>query len=420
MAEYKAYVRMTDTGPYIIKLVLDLGCEVGANDISPAMFNVHCTRREGNGAVVLHKDWRTKTSTPSAGYLAVVHAYPCDEQGNRRVRGRFAALEVEEQPLGKCIEGDVMASRYVENSFCITQLAPLPGMQESEAPVTGLVFDTCTDTINPALSGWQNGENTLRYGWFTPQNEGKEKLPLVLWLHGAGEGGEDTTIAYTGNKVTALSCHDIQTKLGGAAWVLVPQCPTVWMNNGKETLGRSNESIYTVPLKACLDAFIAMHREEINTDRIYISGISNGGFMTLRMLADYPGFFAAAMPGCAAFYAENVSDAMLADISRTPIWFVHAKKDELVNPRETTLPLYKRLKATGTKNVHFTLWDDMVDLTGQYRDELGRPQPQFNHSVWVPMLNDACRLDLDGTRVMEDGEPVTMWEWAANQSTTSV
>lgn len=57
------------------------------------------------------------------------------------------------------------------------------------------------------------------------------KAPLVVYLHGAGEGkgatqGEGATRAYTGNRVTALSQKQIQRYFGGFAWVLVPQSPT--------------------------------------------------------------------------------------------------------------------------------------------------------------------------------------------------
>ena len=46
-----------------------------------------------------------------------------------------------------------------------------------------------------------------------------EKLPLVIWLHGHGEGGDDPALAYTGNKVVAISSDDIQRKLGGAGYI---------------------------------------------------------------------------------------------------------------------------------------------------------------------------------------------------------
>ena len=55
MSTYRTVTRMTDSGPYIIELILNLGCEVGQNDLSPEVFNVHVIRREKNGDVLFHE-----------------------------------------------------------------------------------------------------------------------------------------------------------------------------------------------------------------------------------------------------------------------------------------------------------------------------------------------------------------------------
>lgn len=415
MGNYKTVTRLTDYGPFIVKLILELGCEIGQNDVGPQAFNIHVTRREADGSVLMRKERGAPKALPSVGYQQAVRAYPCTADGEPCPRGSFAALELAEERLGKRIEGDVLASRYIHNCYRVTQLQPFPAPAPGEAPVTGLVFDHCTGDLCPGLAGWSNGAGALQYGWFTPPGAGQGPLPLVVWLHGAGEGGNDPLVAYTGNRVTALSSPEVQRKLGGAAWVLVPQCPTVWMDDGVERLGRSNQSIYTRPLKDCIDQFIASHPGQVDPGRIYLAGVSNGGFMVLRMLADYPGFFAAAAPGCAAFFQQNLTDAVLESLKQTPIWFTHAKRDELVDPEDTSLPIYRRLKAAGAANVHLTYWDEVADPTGQYKDALGRPRAYFNHGVWVLMLDDACRTELDGTRVLQDGEPVTLWEWLGRQ-----
>lgn len=415
MAKYKLVTRMTDSGPYIRKLILDLGCEVGVNDLSPEHFNVYCQRREADGSILMRQERGAPKALPSVGYQQVRAAYPCTPEGVMQPRSRFAALELAEERLGKRIEGNVFASRYIQNCYRVTQLKPFPSSTPDEAPVTGLVFDTCGGEIAPELKGWSNAANTMRYGFFTPKHETGEKLPLVIWLHGAGEGGDDTLVAYTGNRVTALSGAHLQNSFGGAAWILVPQCPTVWMDDGKEKLGRSNRSIYSKSLKACIDGFIEDHQDEIDTDRIYLTGVSNGGFMTVRMLLDYPGFFAAAAPGCTPFYEENITEEVLGKLEKVPIWFTHAKGDELVDPKETVLPLYKGLKAVNAPNVHLTYWNEVKDPTGEYRDAEGRFKKYFNHAVWVLMLNDACRTEIDGSLVLEDGVPVTLWEWLGAQ-----
>ena len=88
-----------------------------------------------------------------------------------------------------------------------------------------------------------------------------------------------------------------------------------------------------------------------------IGGCSNGGFMTMRMVIDFPDFFAAAYPVCEALYDETISDVDIGKIAHMPIWFTHAACDTIVPPEETAVPTYKRLKAAGAENVHFSYYD---------------------------------------------------------------
>ena len=210
--------------------------------------------------------------------------------------------------------------------------------------------------------------------------------------------------------MTAISQTQIQRYFGGFAWVLVPQSPTFWMDNGVEQLGHSNQSIYSPVLKALIDEFVSEHADRIDTDRIVVAGLSNGGFMTLRLCADYPDFFAAGLPCCAPWY--NATDEDVAALAKTPLWFTHSKGDELVIPQETVLPLTARLRAVGA-NVHLTYFSHVEDLTGRYREADGSPKKTFNHGVWIHQFNDLCYQDFDGGNVLIDGEPVGCWEWSA-------
>jgi predicted esterase len=433
MEKYKVITTLADQGPYISKLILELPCEIGENDITKDSFNVYVERKDiDTGEVIFRREIGAEIKLASKGYQKVLKAYPCDDKGKKCNKSIFAALELPEEQLGKRIEGSILTSKYIKNDYRITLLHNLPGI----IPVNGLVFDTCTDDICPQLKGWENGRSSyeklkINYGYFSPDFEKlrnptpdffgnvtklkSEKLPLIVWLHGAGEGGQDSKIAYTGNKVANLSSPTMQKKLEGAAWVLVPQCPTVWMDDGVEQLGRSNQSIYVEPLKASIDEFIAGHEEQIDRSRIYIGGLSNGGFMTIRMLIDYPNFFAGAIPTCECFYKENITKEIIEKLKDIPTWFVHAKGDELVPPQETAIHLYKELKKAGAKNVHFTYFDHMEDLTGMYKDDLGRPMQYFDHAVWIHVYNDDCYTDIDGGYVMFEGEPITLWEWLGKQ-----
>ena len=419
MMQYHRVTRITDNGPYVVKLILPLPCKAGEGDLSIDTFIVYTECRfEDSGEVREKKDPNTGTTMPMKGYPPVTAVYPCDEKGNRMPESDHAAIELSESELNNRIFAEILINTYVDNYYRITQAKPLPGTADDpEIPVTGLVYDALGEEFCPDLDGWKYGAGgddscTLRYAYYDPPSQ--DKRPLVVWLHGAGEGGTDLRLVNTGNKMTALSGADIQNKLGGAAAILIPQCPTVWMNDGKEMLGRSNQSIYARPLKALIDEFIAV-RPDIDTSRIYVGGPSNGGFMTIRMLCDYPDFFAAGVAVCTPWYQENLTDDALEKIKKTPVWLIHSKTDRIVPVYDSALPLYHALKSVGAE-VHMTLFEKLIDLTGTYRDDRGRPREFNGHHVWIPVYNDDVAFDLDGSRVTVDGVPVTLWEWVSKHS----
>lgn len=94
-----------------------------------------------------------------------------------------------------------------------------------------MIADTfdCTGSYSDETSGI-----TLSYASYQPENARNGETPLIIWLHGAGEGGTDPTIAIMGNKVVNLATEDIQRYFGETgAEVLVPQTQTMWMDNGE-------------------------------------------------------------------------------------------------------------------------------------------------------------------------------------------
>lgn len=410
MEKYQIVTTVTDMGPYVSKLILHLPCEARCTEISAKSWNVYVERRDRKtGKVVASKDFLTGEEKLGKGYQEPMASYPCDAQGGRVSSSRLVAVELREEDLGRRIEGDVRQSRFVEANYRITLLHALGG----EAERSGLVFEECIGELCPQTKGWRGQEpvgGALGYGYFEPQDV-KEPIPLIVWLHGAGEGGDDLQVAYGSNKTCEIASPAMQQYFGGKAYVLVPQCPTVWMDDGVEQLGRSNQSIYARPVKECIDNFIRQRPGKVDMGRIYVGGLSNGGFLTMRLLFDYPDFFAGAIPVCEVFYDCNVTDEMIESIRHIPIWFAHAKPDELVPPRETSLPIYHRLRAAGAEDVHYTYYLYMQDLTGRYKDELGQPLRMFNHAVWVHVFNNECHTDLDGSAVCVNGEPVSIWEW---------
>jgi len=237
--------------------------------------------------------------------------------------------------------------------------------------------------------------------------------------------------------VVNLTTEAIQKHFGetGAA-VLVPQAPTMWLDNdGTGTYKTSEDegrSYYTDALMALIEDFVASH-PEIDTDRIYIGGCSNGGYMTVNMVLAFPDYFAAAYPVCEAYMAAWLTDEMVESIKDLPIWLTAAKNDGVVpifegesdglagyklaldednNPiplDEYSNNLYNRLIEAGAGNVHFSLFDDVHDTTGLYNNAEGEPYQYMGHWSWLYTLNDQCVETIDG-------EETTIFQWLAAQS----
>ena len=421
---YYQNIDITDFGPYVTKVVLGMPREVKAEEICPEQFSVYVETKDRKGRIVmLPKDFLHRDELlPSCGYRPVDKAYPCDLEGNEVSAGDYVALEMPFGPIYKCsatLAADTGSMNghgyYTFCDYTITQIQPIG---DGDDRLTGLVFDHCAGIRNPKRERFQHGvssykELPLRYGYFVPElKEGKR--PLIVWLHGAGEGGEDTAVAYSGNKVTELTEAWVQDKFGGV-FVFAPQCPTMWMDDGSHKYGNSGKSMYTEALKAAIDEFISCYAGAIDPGRIFIGGDSNGGFMTMRMLMSYPGFFKAAFPICEAMYDKAITDEDIENLKDTGIWFTHAKNDPVVMPKDYVVPTYERLIAAGAQNVHFTFWDRIVDLHDTFKNEKGEPYEYFGHFAWIPMLNDDCRMDYDGKPVLLDGKEVTLLDWMAKQ-----
>ncbi len=430
MASYKTFTTCTDMGPVVSKLILELPATARANDVTRESFSVYAERMDlEKGGIALAAEHRGGPLLPSRGYVKVLAAYVCDEKGNAAEAGTHVALDLAECRLTKRIDGDVMRGYIRGMEYRVTQLAAIPAEVPGEAPVVGLVFDECAGDVCPALEGWNlDGKGTfagveMNYGWFEPnvaainafralpgffhQDPLPQKLPLVLWLHGAGEGQEPYRTV-CGNKLTAISGSDIQGKLGGAAWVLAPSSPTFWMDpDGKGQLVDDNQSFYTEALKALVDEFVAAHVDAIDTNRIYVGGLSNGGFMTCRLITEYPGFFAAAVPVCAPWVGDLATDEEFAAMAKTPMWWVQSDDDPIVPVDTHFQPSWKRLVAAGAEDLHATYYDHIEDADGNRL---------IGHFVWVQAYNDEPKTDLDGSLVRWNGFPVTLWQWVGKHS----
>ncbi len=417
---YIAEVRVTDNGPYVTKFILPVGRTLKAGCVDKDTFTVYVEKYDMEGNPVMVNKRRPKfmgeqvEQAARKGYIEIRDAYVSDLQGEKAEEGNYITLTTVYGPLYS-LTAEVEYRRFNEYVATFHTIAQKKEILDGEDVIVGLVFDKKIENRQPDLYGWIDSvssyeEMPLKYGYFVPQEKGGLH-PLVIWLHGAGEGGQDPKAAYSANRVVALSQKHSQDIFGGA-YVLAPQCPTFWMDSGSGHIEMNGKTMYTPALLALIDEFIEKN-PGIDKNRIYIGGDSNGGFMTLRLVLDFPERWTAAFPVCEAVPDELITDEQIEAIKNVPIWFVTCKEDTTVPPDKMPVATYKRLMAAGAPDAHCTLWDVVEDIHGNFDLVDGKPYKYYGHFSWVPTLNDDCRVDYDGKPVVYDGKEVSLQEWLA-------
>ena len=160
-----------------------------------------------------------------------------------------------------------------------------------------------------------NAQGLLLYRLFVPTNYNPAtKYPLVIFLHGAGERGSDNRLQLTGQTgVLVFASAANQSKY--PSFMIAPQCPTggAWADS--------------IRRQQVFDLINALEVEfSIDPDRLYLTGLSMGGYGTWDYITAYTNMYAAAVPMSAG------GDSGLASrIIRLPIWNFHAADDGTVN-----------------------------------------------------------------------------------------
>ena len=165
----------------------------------------------------------------------------------------------------------------------------------------------------------------LKYRLWTPKDyDAKKKYPLILFLHGAGERGDD-------NKAQVKHAQVLNLVTGKQpAFLVAPQCPRdkQWVETpwNSKTPHKTPKQPST-PMKLTLDLLPALEKQfSIDSRRRYVTGLSMGGFGTYDAVVRLPDYFAAAVPVCGG--ADN-SHAKL--FVKTPLWVFHGDKDTVVH-----------------------------------------------------------------------------------------
>ena len=168
-----------------------------------------------------------------------------------------------------------------------------------------LLFVTAADQL--VRGRFKDGDISMPYVVSLPQNyeKSKAKWPAVLYLHGGGLRGDN---------VAELERYGLLRDIKGGRefpfLLIAPQCPAgdYWRGNVLRKLLNSVEGKY-----------------RIDTDCVYVTGLSHGGYGTWAAAQDDPKRFAAIIPLCGG--GDPVHADLLKDL---PTWVVHGEKDDVV------------------------------------------------------------------------------------------
>ena len=179
-----------------------------------------------------------------------------------------------------------------------------------------------------------------------------KKWPLILFLHGSGERGSDVAkVAVHGPPKLVKNGKDLP-------FIIVsPQCPA----------GRGWDN---ATLLALLNETIAQHN--VDTSRVYLTGLSMGGYETWSLGLKYPERFAAIAPICGGGQTADVkplAQEKAAALKSLGVWAFHGAKDPTVK-LEQSQRMVAELKQAGCKDVELTIY------------------PEAGHDSWTESYNN--------------------------------
>ena len=240
------------------------------------------------------------------------------------------------------VTGDVSRNVLMDLEYRVDQKKKIKGYKTG-FHIQEKIVDEEADKFVAAKS-----KSGVNYQYFKPVNkdDGK-KHPLIIWFHGNGEGGykdyRNNVSQKLANRGAVAFAEDKTQKIFGGAYVVAPQADDTWYNNYSKG--------YIKSVKAMIDEFAS--ENNVDKNRIYIFGASAGGYMSFRMMIEYPDYFAAFSTSAAALDKAATSGGVattaqdLMKIRNKPLWMVHAQNDPTISYENTSKRVYDVLSKYG-------------------------------------------------------------------------
>lgn len=365
-ASFDVYASVYDFGARVDKIVLELPQAVNAVDVSLDTFGIQSANESAVALDVENGERQVQSIVVSDS-----------DKGSEQSSGKFIILTLETKLHTKYAEILQWNELDVTNvpllvKYRVVQNKPL----KTEANEQVYFAFKQRNFVQVDVDKFSEGKSIkgLNYRDFKPKNDGK-KHPLIVWLHGEGEGGDNNITQINGNRGAVAFVNDEAQKEFDSPYVLAPQSPDYWMPEWRlgDTLlkGTNNTDNIVELIMEYID-----ENHNIDRNRIYLGGFSMGGYQAWETLFAAPELFAAIFPICASY---EVPQEQLHKVKNIPAWIVHTKEDPHV-PVAYSRNAYgylKRVKA----DVIYTECTKIQIMSENYDA----------HETWIPLLNNEVK-----------------------------
>jgi predicted esterase len=319
-----------------------------------------------------------------------VTAVRLDHRGNIVLDLAYAEGQVGGGTLGYIV--GIGRNVRLDLVYTVTQHSPVVVRGHGPVTITDFVQGRLRNPEVDAFSYHISGSG-MKYRLYSPHHRsaGRGRRPLVVWLHGGGEGASlpdhyyDNETTLRANRGALGFATPEGQRIFSGAYVVAPQSTSRWLDDGDRFAPQIREIIREVA-----------RRHPVDRERIYVAGCSNGGYMSLKMTTVYPDLFAASVPICGVVQSLEpggppmITDAELRNI-HTPTWLVASRDDDTVPPQANTVHAHDLIPGS-----LMTLYDHVIWNGHQFP----------GHWSWIYVArNDPS---IHGTHI---------WQWMARQRT---
>ena len=403
----------------------NLGCEVDWNASSPlivtvkyregATFDLNETVYNGgaqvtqvviksktaiDGSSLTNDSFKvtTKNSLPNMevenGEIDIINAFVSDNKDLvESDEGKYIVLELDpNSAIAKCLAWDDpnFTNRIINLNYTATQVKDLKTTDGSIYRFASLTQDNILDKEVDAFGAGKSSSG-LNYRDYEPVGKSSDGThPLIIWLHGGGEGGNNNATTLMANRGGLTFATAENQKRFDYPYVLVPQAPDFWMLEfpyGDMVCIGDN---YAPAVVSLIKEYINAH-DDIDPDRVLVVGASMGGYQTWATVAEEPSLFTAMIPLCTA---QAIDQSMVDACKDVPAFISHSTNDAIVSVNYSK-NAYNRLVALGANPIFIEL--DEIVIDGVKYD--------YHDGVYMQMAVNGI-FSNDGTAILD---------WAAEQ-----